>query len=367
MSNLKSSDLDSVAAELCADARLHDQALRLALGGCTLRLRSNSIRLIEKLKSYFAHVASPNEGDPDLDVIAIEREAPNLDVDFIDWKREPGKSGRKDAYRDIGGGRLVLKVRTGMLFLQSDTHRIAAGPCDHYDNQVINFINAQYMNWLQHRGWLICHAAGLVYHGAALGIAGFSGGGKSTLMLRQLDRAEVSYLTNDRLFIRTEDGVTHAAGIPKLPRVNPGTIVHNPKLHGLLSVEARKSLLALPTDELWHLEHKYDVYVEQLYGKDRIVSDAPLAAFLILNWRRDTAEKPVVEQVDLAKRRDLLGAIMKSPGPFYQYPDGSFYRDTTKLHEEAYLDALLGVRIYEARGGVDFDAATEFCMREFLN
>lgn len=366
MSDLKSYDLNSVAAELRAGLHLCGQALDLALGGCTLRLRSNSAGLIEKLETYFAHVVVPNEGDSDLDVIAIERGAPDLGVEFKDWTRAPDKIGRKDAYLDLENGRLVQKVRTGMVFLQSETQRIAAGPCLQYDSQVINFINAQYMNWLQHRGWLICHAAGLVYQGAALGIAGFSGGGKSTLMLRQLDRAEVSYLTNDRLFIRTEDGITQAAGVPKLPRVNPGTIVHNSKLHGLISAEMRKSLLALPRDELWHLEDKYDVYLEQMYGPNRIVTDAPLAGFLILNWRRNTDEQPVVEQVDLAKRRDLLAAIMKSPGPFYQYPDGSFYRDTTKLDEEAYLDALLGVRIYEARGGVDFDAATEFCLREFL-
>ena len=367
MSNLKSPKLDSVAAELQAGASLFSQSLNLAIGDCNLRLRSNSDALIEKLRTYFAHAVSSNGVGPDLDVVAIERDAPDLDVEFIDWKRQPGKVGRKDAYLDMDRGRLVHKVRTGMLFLQSENYRIAAGPCLQNDNQVINFINTQYMNWLQHRNWLICHAAGLVYQGAALAIAGFSTGGKSTLMLRQLDRTGVSYLTNDRLFIRTNDGVTQAAGIPKLPRVKPGTIVHNPKLHGLISADERKSLLELPKDKLVHLEDKYDVYVEQLYGRDRIVTDAPLAAFVVLNWHWDTDEKPVVEQVDLAKRRDLLGAIMKSPGPFYQYPDGSFYRDTTKLDEEAYLDALLGVRIYEARGGVDFDAATEFCLKEFLD
>jgi len=188
--------------------------------------------VIAGLRQYFSHVPA-GTGEPDMEVIAIDREAPDTGIDFVDWQREPGKTGRKDSWFDVPGGRVVRKVRTGMVFLQSETQRIAAGPCLEYDNQVINFINAQYMNWLQHRGWLICHSAGLVYRGSGFGIAGFSGGGKSTLMLHLLEHDAVSYLTNDRLFVRKEAGQTRAVGIPKLPRVNPGTIVHNARLQGL--------------------------------------------------------------------------------------------------------------------------------------
>ena len=151
----------SAVSALQAEAPLCADELTLALSGCTLRLRSNSTELLAVLADYFSHVAS-DPVTPDIDIIAIERDAPELAIDFIDWKREPGKTGRKDSYADLPGGRLVRKVRTGMVFLQSEGHRIAAGPCLKYNNQVINFINSQYMNWLQNRGWLICHAAGLV-------------------------------------------------------------------------------------------------------------------------------------------------------------------------------------------------------------
>ena len=210
-----------------------------------LRLRSNSEQLVTGLRRYFAH-ALGEAGVVDLDVLAIEREAPDLGVEFVDWAREPGKSGRKDAYFDLEGGRLIQKVRTGMLFLQSESECIAAGPCLENDNQVINFINAQYMNWLQHRRWLICHASGLVYRGQCLGIAGLSGGGKSTLMLHLMEHEGVSYLTNDRLFIRREGEAVSARGIPKLPRINPGTIVHNERLHSLIESAERERLLGLP-------------------------------------------------------------------------------------------------------------------------
>jgi len=357
--------VESAVSELQDNAPLCADELYLALGECILRLSSNSTELLAVLADYFSHVAS-DAMTPDVDIIAIERDAPEVGLDFIDWKREPGKTGRKDSYVDLPGGRIVRKVRTGMVFLQSDRQRIAAGPCLKYNNQVINFINSQYMNWLQNRGWLICHAAGLVYRGKCLGIAGFSGGGKSTLMLHLLDNDEVSYLTNDRLFIHAGSGQIMARGIPKLPRINPGTIAHNQKLHSLIPAQQREALLQLPAAELWELEEKYDVHIDRVYGPGRIMAEAPLAALLILDWQRDSEVELKVEQVDLAADRDLLGALMKSPGPFYQYPDGSFQEDTTAFDEAAYLDALADIPVYAARGRIDFSAMSDRCLHELL-
>jgi len=358
-------DLETIAAMLQGDARLCGDNLILAIGDCTLQVRSNSAKLLAGLRRYFAHVAVAS-AQPDMEVIAIEREAPETGIRFVDWNREPGKTGRKDSCFDLHGARVIRKVRTGMVFLQSETLRMAAGPCLEYDNQVINFINAQYMNWLQHRGWRICHSAGLVYHDRCFGIAGFSGGGKSTLMLHLLDHESVNYLTNDRLFVRRVAGQTRAAGIPKLPRVNPGTIVHNARLQELIPEERRVELLAMPVDELWKLEEKYDVFIDQVYGEGRTVPEAPLGGYLVLNWRRDSDAALRVEPVTLGQRRDLLGAIMKSPGPFYQYPDGGFHRDDAVFDEPAYLDALQGVAVFEVSGGIDFAALAGRCLDELL-
>jgi HprK-related kinase B len=349
--------LDDMADALIDGAVPCEQALYLRLGECRLRIRSNSAAHIDQLTRYFSHVTGPVT-EPDIEVLAIERDAPELGIAFIDWKREPGKHGRKDSYFDFPGGRLVRKVRTGMVFLQSQTWHVAAGPCVRNDNQVINFINAQYMNWLQNRGWLICHAAGLVRGDRALGIAGFSGGGKSTLMLHMMENPQIGYLTNDRLFIRSDGSAVRAAGIPKLPRVNPGTIVHNPRLHPLIPAAERESLLTMPTEQLWELEEKYDVLIDRVYGRDRVTAEAPLGAFLVLNWRRDSDRPTDVQSIDLAERRDLLGAIMKSPGPFYQFADGSFFDDDMPFNEQAYLDTLHPIATYEACGRIDFDAMT---------
>ena len=355
-----SQNAKSIARIMMGDATLCEDDLYLGLGECILRVRSNSPALISELTDYFSHVAT-DATDATMEIIAIERDPPDTGLEFTDWKREPGKTGRKDAYAELIDGRLVHKVRTGMIFLQSEEYRIAAGPCLEYNNQVINFINSQHMNWLQHRGWLICHASGLVYAGQCLGIAGFSGGGKSTLMLHMLDNDEVSYLTNDRLFVRVESGRTLACGIPKLPRINPGTIVNNPRLRGMISREKREQLLQLPPQELWELEDKYDVHIDQVYGSGRIVTRAPISNFLILNWKRDSGDDTSMKAVDLGERKDLLGALMKSPGPFYQYPDGSFQQDDASFDEDAYLRELKDVTIYEAKGKIDFEKLIELC------
>lgn len=351
----------SLADSLLDGIQLAEDTLTLTLNACSLRVRSNSTALIKKLGNYFSHVAS-DYPDVDIEVIAIEQDALNLPLDFKDWKREPRKTVRKDAYIDLADGRLLLKVRTGMVFLQSAAWKIACGPCLSNDNQVINFINSQYMNWLQQHDWKICHAAGIALRDRGLAIAGFSGGGKSTLMLKLLDHKQISYLTNDRLFIRRQNNSMQACGIPKLPRINPGTIIHNPKLSHILPEQRRAALLKLPIEELWNLEEKYDVFIDQIYGDERFVQQAPLSAFLVLNWERVNVRDLQVQQINLAERRDLLGAIMKSPGPFYQTADGTFLSGSATLDEQAYLQVLDGVPIYEASGRVDFQGLSRQCL-----
>ncbi|MEW8430705.1 MAG: HprK-related kinase B, partial [gamma proteobacterium symbiont of Ctena orbiculata] len=210
-------DAGHAAGLLMQGISLAERSLQLATGDCGLVIRSNSLPLLDRLAGYFHHLPKSQIAAP-IEVVAIEGGELKTGLPFIDWRREAGKSGRKDAYVDLADGRLVRKVRTGMLFLQSERWRIAAGPCIAHDNQLINFINSQVMNWLQQRQWLICHAAGLLLNGKGIALAGFSGGGKSTLMLHLMEQPESRYLTNDRLFLRRQGVGVEAVGIPKLPR-----------------------------------------------------------------------------------------------------------------------------------------------------
>jgi HprK-related kinase B len=108
------------------------------------------------------------------------------------------------------------------------------------------------------------------------------------------------------------------------------------------------------------------VHMDQVYGPGRVIPEAPLGGYLVLNWQRDSDAPLSVEPVMLDNRRDLLAAIMKSPGPFYQYPDGSFHCDDAEFDEQAYLDTLRGVAVYEVSGRIDFDLLVRRCLDELL-
>lgn len=345
---------------LIGDTLTQQRVLDLNLGRCIVRVCSNTLAILDYLENYFSHcVMQKTNNDFDMTVQIIESNPVELPLNFYDWRREAGKTGRKDSVCDIEDARLIKKVRTGMLFLQSEDYRIANGACSENLNQVINFINNQYMTWLQQRNWLNCHAAALVKDGYAYAVAGFSGGGKSTLMLHMLDNAGTKFLSNDRLFIQQEDAHLQAVGIAKMPRINPGTIIHNPRLNHMLSDAQQKQLLAMPVEDLWDLEQKYDVDIERIYGHGRIVSEAPLKSFLVLNWQRNSSESLQLKKVNLRQRADLLSAVMKSPGPFYQLKDGQFSSAAHTFNQEAYLKALDNIAVFEATGRVDFAMLAE--------
>jgi HprK-related kinase B len=357
-----------VKQQLINNQPLLSDILSLNLEGCIIHLQSNSKELLDKLNRYFEncnvidkHIQ--NKYAADINIIAIESLPPELEITYVDWAREPGKSGRKDEYFNIKDGRVVRKVRTGMVFLQSESERIAAGPCIQYDNQLINFINSQYMNWLQNQGWLICHASGMTMgteqkNNIGFAIAGLSGGGKSTLMLELMNNASVSYLTNDRLFVKKQGAkkqtTTQMLGIPKLPRINPGTIVGNPKLHGLLDKNKLDFYQSMDISELWEVEEKSDVPITEIYGQHRLSYSAQLSSFIILNWQRESNQETHLNRVYMDERSDILAAIMKSPGPFYQYQDGHFQKDNDEFDQNAYLQNLSNVAIYEATGNINF-------------
>lgn len=361
------SDLNKLVEQLSSGHTLQEEIILLQLEDFRIVLRSNSKELLDKLAYYFAHVIDDNNPDLyDSEIIAIERDVADLDLQFKDWKREPGKTGRKDAYVDLDDGRVIKKVRTGMVFIQSKHCLLAAGPCLENDNQVINYINAQYMNYLQHNGALICHASALAQDQDCYAIAAISGGGKSTLMLNILEEPKLAYVTNDRLLLKAVKDEITAYGIPKLPRVNPGTIINSDRLRPILSEDRQKQLESLSKENLWNLEEKYDVLLQDLYGAGKITSKANLKAFLILNWHRDSDVDCDIQKINLADRKDLLSAIMKSPGPFYQYTDGHFYSDETVLDEYKYFQLLKDTVIYEASGKIDFYLATRFFMNQII-
>lgn len=341
--------------------RSADEVLSLRLGDLGVTVRTNSPELKAKLADYFRDFLDVAGGAPaETTIIALEMEPPKLDLPLAEKAPEPGKSKVKEEFADLSDGRIVRKRLTGMVFCFGGELHLALGPCLANHNQVVNFVNNRYIEHLVKRGALLFHAAGVAVGGAGLALAGFSGMGKSTLALHVMQLG-ADFVSNDRLMVERAGGRLTMHGVAKMPRVNPGTVLHNPSLAPVIPDEEREGFEELSPDELWTLEHKYDAFIDECFGPGRFRLISPMAGLVLLNWRRD-AGPLVARRVNLAQRPDLLPAFMKSVGLFFEMDARMSGRD---FSEAAYLNLLDGCPVLELSGGVDFEAAARACL-EFL-
>jgi HprK-related kinase B len=330
-------------------------------GALRVNVKTNSSELTQRLADYFRSQLVPASPDA-LEIIAVQAPATDFGLDYWHWPREGGKVGKKEAVCDLPGGRVVHKVKTGMTFLLGESVRLAVGDCEKNDNQIINFVIAQQLSRVLNRDAVLCHAAGVCEKGRGLMIAATSGAGKSTLAMH-LMRHGATFVSNDRVVVEARSPIPVMHGVPKQPRVNPGTLLNNSSLEGILPPARVEALRALPRDELWQLEEKYDVDVERVYGPGRWVLSHSLDTFLILNWSRSSSSPATFQSVDLRKRPDLLELVVKSPGPFHSDAQGRFATGRESHDFEAYLQHLSRIPCFEAAGGVDFAAGVEWWRR----
>lgn len=354
-------------------------------------IHSNSPKLLENLQIYFGRLATiqtrveKTSTTQTTEFFLYQTENDSAVQAFIqktpwqDWTREAGKSGRKDVVFDLDLAqecedktlqetlRLLYKVKTGVLFVQPATPNSAVncsafGDIEQHPNQMINFILTQYLNQHLRQNWLLGHAAGLQIDGKGLAIAGLSGGGKSTLMLQLLENAE-HFISNDRLlFSPTNSGDISLRGIPKQPRINPGTIVHNPRLHSLMSESQRATFLAMPSEELRALEQKYDAMVDELYWENCYQAQTGLEYLVILNWSALSTQATTLAQTTLSDSPHLIPALMKSPGPFYSDAQGVFLKNGIIPNPQDYVDLLGEIPVLELNGKVDFAIAKQLVL-----
>lgn len=406
----RSPSFESLARGLAARSPA-PHSLRLRLEELTLRVRSNAAAVIDDLRGYFAPFLAPDVDEPpaDLDFLFLEGPVEEPPVALATRPHLPGKRPDKERAADLpgeagspagtGGGRVVRKQATGMLFLfgaatgAGPAVNMAVGPCAQNRNQLVNFLCARYMERRVAAGWVLGHAAGVVGPGGrALALCGFAGMGKSTLALHLLARG-CDFVSNDRVLI--EPGAAGAPvlhGIPKHPRLNPGTALGNPELAPLLACalpeKLRRAYAGLPPAELYAVEDKYDALIDACFGNgglgpvttplsgpkgptdlkapkgpkgSRFRLAAPLAGLVVLNWRHGGGAL-VARRVELAARPDLLEALRKPPGVFYL--PGAL--ETARLTPAQCLETLAGVPALELCGGSDFSAGATACL-DFLD
>ncbi len=335
-----------------------EHTLGLRFDGLSVRLSSNEADLVGELRGYYGAFVDDTLDGTEIEIQALQNAAiePPAGLEFTVNPPGPGKTKLKEEFIELDCGRLVRKRLTGMLFLFDGRTNLACGPCRENPNQVINFINNRYSGRLMDRGALLLHAAGVARGGCGLALAGVSGAGKSSLAL-QLLRRGLDYISNDRLLLdESADGSLELHGVPKLPRINPGTALNNPVLRGILPAERRREYAELSPEELWEVEEKYDVFVEELFGRGRFRLRAPFSALVILNWRRGGGAVRL-RPLELMPGHPLLPAFTKRPGVFHYPPLAPGAHS-----DSAYLERLAGRPVYELVGGIDFERAAELCL-----
>lgn len=327
--------------------------LLLEFGGYVIRFVCNSKRLHDQLEHYFRHFAANEGSKVQCTVEGLQADAPQIAGDWRVKPPEPGKTKVKEHILEQTGLRVVRKILTGVHLIFAGDRNLCVGPLEANPNQVINFINNIYLDELLESSGELFHAAGVCRGGTGVGMAGYSGKGKSTLAMRLLARG-MDFVSNDRLVVDRDGTGLLMRGIAKYPRINPGTIVNEPGLVDIASEADLARYRALPPEQLWTLEEKHDAFVEGRFGC-RFCLQAKMHLFIALDWHRSQRSATRLEQCDPATCPELVRTVMKTPGVMLPRTN----RRVGTPAVEDYIALLSRCRFLVLTGGVDFDAAAD--------
>lgn len=324
-------------------------AVDLRFADVPVRVLTNATEIRDGLRRYYAPWVQAGGDDTALTVRLVQAEAPAL-AGFVSVARPDGKPP-KEAVCDVPGGRLVRKLTTGVLMGIARDGAFAIGDLVRHLNQGINLVNNRYAKLVLRRRHLLLHASAVAREGRAVALAGLPGAGKSTAALHLVEHG-FSFVSNDRLLVNAGADAVEALGYPKQPRVNPGTLLHHPRLSFLLEPDDRAALAALPAAELWKLERKCDVDLETIYGEGTFTLGAGLIALVVLTWR-PTGTGLTLRRLDRSEALACLPLIRKDLGAL----DHDRRRRGAAVREVlAYSGLFARIAVVEVGGRVDFPA-----------
>jgi len=326
-------------------------ALDLRFADVPVRVLTNSTEIRTGLGRYYAPwVAEAGDGGDGAAIVRLVQAEPPEMAGFVSVARGDGKPP-KEAVCDVRGGRLVRKLETGVLMGVERHGAFAVGDLVRHLNQGINLINNRYAKAVLRRGHLLLHASAVARDGRAVALAGPPGAGKSTASLHLVEQG-FRFVSNDRLLVRPDADGVEALGYPKQPRVNPGTLVHHPRLRDLLEPDDHAALAAMPPADLWKLERKCDVDLETIYGEGTFTLQASLIALVVLTWRPAGAGL-AVRALDRSEALACLPLIRKDLGVF----DLDRRRRQDSVREVLAYSALFSrIAVIAISGRVDFAA-----------
>lgn len=319
----------------------------LRIGGSALSIAVNHPTLSARVSRYF----SPFIDQPAADafwVVGLHGMEAHLDRDRL--RQLQHHSGRpKEAYYDVDGLRVVLKNRTGVVHYLSANHFYAVGDLLRFSRQLLNLVSAAYAYSLREKGYLALHASGVSTRGLGTAFAANSGSGKSSVALQLMERGN-DFVSNDRVYLKRDGGVVGMAGVPKWPRVNPGTLLSIGRLQGLLEEPKRRKYSAMPPEDLWAVEDKHDVRVDSIYGRGKVALRSRLRELYVLNWRHRVEKMEIVP----TNPKDFSSLIMPlTKTSVYDPP-------WVGLPGEEWLkDVFQGVSVYEVRGGLEISGLVD--------
>jgi HprK-related kinase B len=276
-----------------------------------LTLHSNDRRVTDAVTDYFAAFLDRDPAPRSSTIVALQGHAHLDEARLQDVPRPDGRPV-KEAQYDTEIARTILKRRTGVAIYVGANDHCLVGDLVTNINQVVNAVNMVFMKRMMLTSHALLHASAVIAPGGrGIAIASASGAGKSTAALALLERG-CSFVSNDRVMVRPgPEGVgVSMLGVPKKPRVNPGTLLSLPRLRGLLAQDDVDRYLALDPDALWQLEEKHDVDVESTYGAGSWSLTGDLNAIYMLMWRRGDAGL-AVESVPAPDRLPLLRSVEK--------------------------------------------------------
>jgi HprK-related kinase B len=266
-----------------------EHSLALRFGNVTIGVETEDSGIQARLRRYYDGFAEGLRENhrPRTVIRVIEQAAAQPDEELVTWM-ERGK----EAFMDLPSGRLVRKLRSGIsISIQEDSWSsfwTLRGPVSRNFSQLVNLIGTAYGLHLLDNGGSMIHASAVCDSaGRTIAVMGQSGVGKASVAVRLLERG-FDFVSNDRVILEPHlTGRTVVAhGLPKLPRVNPGTLLDGEKTRFVLDAASQDLYAALPREELWKIREKHDIDVTNVLGRRWLLS-GDLKAALVLNWRHD--------------------------------------------------------------------------------
>ncbi|MBN1368437.1 MAG: HprK-related kinase B [Dehalococcoidales bacterium] len=294
--------------------------VELSIQDIPFTVLTNSAELEKRLREYLSVYIRAKHIETGHLFYAIVGE---LDIDsdkLVDIPRTLSKKAVKEAAYDTQKGRVILKKRTGVIVLQEQDVRVVVGDLVSNINQVINVIDEVFIADYLKQGYVLLHSSAVVDRdGNGIVFTSESGSGKSTMAVAMLEHG-FHYLSNDRVLLKLKGDYVTILGVPKKPRLNPGTILVLPRLHQLLRPEEISEYTKLEPEKLWYLEDKHDLDVDSIYGIGTTVTQAKLVACFILNWERGSGPL-VIDKISEKERVKSLKPMVVNLDPARKQTD----------------------------------------------